>query len=528
MKESGSSLIIFLFFILLFEMNNIHVFSQKEKTRKIQFEANVVEMNKKISADAKRLIGEVVFTHKGAVMYCDSAYYYSDSNSLDAFSNVYINQGDTINLYSDYANYNGNTRMAEARENVKLIDRDKDGETILYTDYLDYDMNSNTGFYTDSGKVVSGDNELYSIKGYYYADQEVYFFKDSVEIYTPDYTIYSDTLKYNTHTGVSYFYGPTDIISDDNYIYCENGWYDTEKDISQFSENAYLLKNDQRLKGDSMYYNRNLAYGEAFQNVEIFDSARNIIIKGHYAIMYEKTEESLVTDSAVFIDVSESDTLYMHGDTLRSLPDTLRPLPDSLMSDTSVIPYKRIKAYYKVKIFRSNMQGKCDSLTYTTLDSVFKMYVNPVLWSDQHQITADFMKMYTGNGRIDSFQTYDNSFIVSQVDTSKYNQIKGKDMVGYFKDNELNKIDVYGNGQTIYYPIDEDDEIVGVNKASSSNITINLLDQEIDRIYFLNKPEAVFMPVEEVNPRDLILSGFMWLEHLRPKSKNDIFIWNEE
>src|SRR6056297_297197 len=250
MKESGSSLIIFLFFILLFEMNNIHVFSQKEKTRKIQFEANVVEMNKKISADAKRLIGDVVFTHKGAVMYCDSAYYYSDSNSLDAFSNVYINQGDTINLYSDYANYNGNTRMAEARENVKLIDRDKDGETILYTDYLDYDMNSNTGFYTDSGKVVSGDNELYSIKGYYYADQEVYFFKYSVEIYTPDYTIYSDTLKYNTHTGVSYFYGPTDIISDDNYIYCENGWYDTEKDISQFSENAYLLKNDQRLKGD--------------------------------------------------------------------------------------------------------------------------------------------------------------------------------------------------------------------------------------------------------------------------------------
>ncbi len=484
----------------------ICIFSQT--TDKISFDAEIMEMDERIAPDAKRLIGNVVFHHEGSVLYCDSAYYYSERNALDAFSNVYLNRGDTLHLWSDTMKYDGNTRMSNARSRVKLIDR----ESVLYTQMLDFDMNTNIGYYPNRGKLINSDDTLTSIRGYYYENDDLFYFRDSVVIRTPDYKIYSDTMQYNTVSRISYFFGPTHIISDSNHIYCERGWYNTLTDISSITRNAWIESKGQLMMADSLYYERNNGFGEGFRHVHLIDTVKNVILRGQYGQYLELEKRGFITDSGYMIQIDEdaADSLFIHGDTLRSDPDTGE--------------YKIFRVYHRVKIFKSDLQGKCDSLVYKTADSVMSFFYEPILWSEENQLTADFIQLYTGQNRIDSIKFYQNSFIISQHDTLHYNQIKGRNMVGYFKDNELDRIFVKGNGETIYFPEDEG-EIIGVNKATSTDVNIYLKDKEIKKIYFILEPDATFYPPGQLAASELKLKGFRWLDYYRPKTKEEIFIW---
>jgi len=417
-----------------------HLFAQSVK--QIDINADYMEFNSAEEVDAKQLIGNVKFKHEDVFMTCDSAYYYSEQNMVDAFSNVHLWQGDTLNLYGDYLNYDGTNKMAKVRNNVTLIDN----ENTLTTDYIDHDFSIDMAYYLGGGKIENGDNTLISKQGYYYTKQKLFFFKDSVIVVNPDYTMYSDTLKYNTFTEVSYFLGPTDIIAEDNFIYCEDGYYDTKNNISEFNQNAYLISEGRTLKGDSIYYERNTGLGKAFYKVELLDSSQNLILKGEEAIYNEKTKYAQITDKALMIQVDEGDSLFIHADTLRSVSDTL---PDSRL----------LKAYYHVKIFREDLQGKCDSLVYSDIDSVFRFFGEPVLWSDENQITGEFIEIYTKNQDVDRIEIINTSFIISQEDSSRYNQIKGRSMTAYVKNNEIQKIDVNGNAQSVYYGKEEQDII---------------------------------------------------------------------
>jgi len=487
---------------------------QPAKVRKIEIvNANSTEFDASLGTDAKRLIGNVIFKHGDAVMYCDSAYYFSDENVMDAYSHIHIIRNDTLHLYGDFLKYIGNEKLAEVRDNVKLVDN----ETTLTTDYLDFNIRENYGYYTNGGDIVSGQNNLRSEKGYYYANTKTFFFKDSVVINNPDYDIYSDTLRYNTESKIAWFYGPTEIISDENYIYCENGWYDTDKDISQFNKNAWLKSKDQILRGDSLYYERNTGFGQAFNNVQLRDLKQNVILQGNFAEYYEEPESALLTDSAVFMQITddkEKDTIYVHADTLRSVLDT-----------TGL--HKIIKAYYKVKIFEKDLQGKCDSLAYSFADSTIRLYREPVLWSADNQLTAEYIEIQTKNGNVDKIVMENTAFIISKVDSVRFNQIKGKKMTGYFKDNELSRINVDGNGQTIYFARDRN-MVVGVNKAESSSLIIYLQDRKIKKINFINKPEATLYPPFALEGNDLVLKDFKWYNMYRPLNKRDIFIWKKE
>ncbi len=459
--------------------------------------------------NAIKYIGNVIFRHEEAMMYCDSAYLFTEENLVKAFHNIHIEQGDTLDLYGDFLTYDGNKKLAQITGDVKLIDK----ELILTTNNLDYNLQTNTGYYFNGGKIKNGDNDLESGTGFYYARQKLFHFRDSVIIRNPEYNIYSDTLKYNTVTEIAYFFGPTQIISKDNYIYCENGWYDTKKNISQFNENAYLTTQGQYLRGDSLYYERETGLGKAFDNVELFDSTRNIILKGRYAIYHEQPEYALLTDSAQFMQISENDTLYVHADTLESV------------LDTSGL-YKLMKAYYKVKIFRADIQGKCDSLAYLESDSVFRLFGEPVLWSEENQLTADQIDLHLANKQLHYIDLLSSSFIISQEDTVRYNQIKGKNMKGYFVNNKLVRIDVRGNGQTIYYAKDGAD-LIGINRAESSDIIIYLKENKIDRINLVLSPKATLYPPDGKEEFEKILKGFKWLEKYRPVSKTDIFLWEQ-
>jgi lipopolysaccharide export system protein LptA len=477
--------------------------------------ANSIEFDKKINNTAKKLMGEVEFKHENTIMFCDSAYFYSEKNMIDAFGHVNIHKGDTLHLYGDLLNYNGNTKLAQVRKKVKLIDK----EITLTTEYLDFKIAEDIGYYTNGGKIVNAENTLTSKTGYYFAKQKLFYYRTNVVIVNPEYTIKSDTLKYNTVTRTAFFFGPTNIISKANFIYCENGWYNTHTNISQFNKNAYLKSGKQLIKGDSLYYERNNGLGKAFRHIRIIDSTQQVIITGNYALYTEKPQYSMITDSAVFMQYSDKDTIkdtmYVHADSLKSISDSLDK-------------EKTIRAYFHVKIFKSDMQGKCDSLTYTTADSTIRMFVKPVLWSNENQMTSEYTELHLANKKPNTINFYNNSFIISKDDTGKFSQIKGRKMIGYFKNDELYKVTVNGNGQTVYYLKNDKDSIIGVNKAESSDLVIYRENKKINKIVFLTKPDAVLYPLEKAPAEELKLRDFKWYTLSRPKSKYDIFGWTDE
>ncbi len=481
-----------------------------QQVRKIDINADYIEFNSETGNNAKRLIGNVQFRHEDVFMTCDSAWYYSDENVVDAYSNVHLWQGDTLDLYGDYLKYQGNIRMAKVRDNVTLVNK----ESRLTTDYIDYDFNADKAWYLGGGRIVNGENTLESLQGDYYAKQKLFFFKDSVVVINPDYTMYSDTLKYNTVSKIAWFLGPTDIISDENFIYCENGWYDTERNISQFNKNAYLESEGKTLSGDSLYYDRGTGLGKAYLNVVLVDTSKDVILKGNEAIYHEKSDSAMLTNRALLIQIDEGDSLYVHADTLRSVPDTV---PD----------YNVVKAYYHVKLFRKDLQGKCDSLVYANTDSVFRFFGDPVIWSDENQITAEFIDLFVKNQEADRLEMTNEAFIISREDSGRYNQIKGRSMTGYIRANQLSRIDVDGNSQTVYYAKDRN-KFIGVNKAESANLIIKFKEGKVDYIIYLVNPDLTYYPLTKFPQNERLLPDFKWFGEYRPLSKNDVFIWKRE
>lgn len=482
---------------------------EQKKTRIQLVRADYMNYDKEeLGPNIQRLAGNVVFEHDSMYLYCDSAYLFEKENSMDAWGNIHIEASDSVNIYGDELRYDGNDQMAEMRESVKLVDN----QITLTTDYLDYDLAENIGKYTGGGKIVDTTNRLTSEVGYYYANEKDFFFKDNVHLKNPRYTMDSDTLLYNTNSEISYFFGPSYIRSDSNLIYCENGWYDTKSNISQFKKNAYLTNNKQSLQGDSLFYDRNKGLGKAFENVFVIDSVQNVIIQGEYARFLEKTNNSLITDSAQAIQIDDGDSLFLHADTLKYIGDTIHE------------KRKKLFAYYNVKFYRFNLQGKCDSLAYTFQDSLIKMYYNPFIWSGENQLNADSIIVYTGKSKSKKMMLYNSAYMAEMdKDSVDYNQVKGKNMYGFFKDNELYKVDVEGNAATIYFVRNNEKQLVGINKAESSDLVIYVKNKRIHSITFKNKPDAKLYPEDKLSKSEKIIKGFIWNEEEHPKSRYDIF-----
>ncbi|HAN20010.1 MAG: hypothetical protein A2X13_05005 [Bacteroidetes bacterium GWC2_33_15] len=492
--------------VFVFELIvSVHLQAQKKEEIKI-INSNSFEYAKKVGEGVRRLIGNVVLEHNNATMYCDSAYLYSNENTFHAYSNVHVNRGDTLHMYGDFMRYNGNTNIGEVRRNVIL----KDSETVLTTDSLNFNTITDVAWYFNRGKIINNDKQLTSIIGYYYSKKDLFFFKDSVIGISPDYTMITDTLEYNTKTETAYFVGPTNIYNEENHIYAENGWYKTKEKKFQFNENAVYQNKEKILKGDSLYYDDANGIGIAIKNIDLIDTTEHIHIKGNYAYYKKEPENFLITDSALLIQITDrTDSLFLHADTLKSNYD-------------STGTFRILKAYHKVKIFRDDFQGMCDSMAHSFQDSVIRMYRNPVIWSEGSQLTADLIEIHTKNRKMDHFKLIDAGFIVSQEDSTRFNQIRGKQMVGYIRNNRLYKVDVFGNGQTIYFTKDKD-VIIGVNQAESSDLIIYLRNNQVERINMIKQPAGTLYPLDEL--QETKLKGFQWLEYFRPKEMKDIFTW---
>jgi len=493
-----------LFFLLLLTLSP-QTFGQKKTP--IDFSANSMRFAREIDEDARRLIDNVHFRHEGTDMYCDSAYLFTRQNRLTAFRNIFIQVNDTVSIFGDLLEYDGNTRIAELTGNVLMIDP----QMRLTTNHLVYDLDNNTANYVGGGKIVDTDNTLTSRWGFYYVNEKQFFFKDNVKLVNPEYVMDSDTLRYNTLTEVAYFFGPTTIVSDENTIFCRNGWYDTRRDISRFSKDAYLQGKEQSITGDSLFYDRNIGYGRADRNVQIRDTVQNSIITGHFAEHWEREGLSVVTKEALLTVISEGDSLFMHADTLRAL----------YLADSEE---QFVFAYHKAKFFRQDMQGLSDSIVYNFSDSTIYLYHNPIIWSDVHQLTARRMEIQTSEEELIAAHLFDAAFIISQEEDIGFNQVKGRNITGHFIDNDLRRIDVFGNGETIYYVKEDDGSLVGINKALSSDLVIYVEERQVVGIRFLKDADANLYPVDELPEEERRLRNFEWLDSRRPKSKADIFI----
>jgi len=494
--------------VLLFFFSSFSLFSQKVKQIEL-VRSNTLEVREKYGHDIKFMIGDVVFQHDSAFMYCDSAKLNTKLNNLFAYGKIHFSRGDTLHLYGDSVKYDGNTKLAQIRGNV-LLTRDS---LRLNTDSLDFDLNQDLAYYRGGGRTVNGVDTLESEIGRYYSRDELFFFKGDVVVKNPEYTITSDTLKHNTKSRLSSFYGPTEILGDSNYIYCENGWYNHEKNIAQFNKNAFLKNNKQQLSGDSLYYDRNLGVGRAFKNIVLKDTVENVIFRGNYARYFESPEFAEISGRAEFSQISEQDTLFLHADTLKS--------EYNAGGDA-----RFIKAFYHTKMFRKDFQAKCDSLVYSFQDSVIQMFSKPVLWAEKSQLSAKQIEMFIQNGEISRIEMQETAFIVSKEDSLHFNQVKGKNMVAHLRENKLYQIDVNSNGETLYYMRDEA-ELIGLNETKCDHMKIYMQDGEVFRIAFFVKPIGTIYPMQQVKPASMNLKGLNWQEKHRPKTRADIFRWEK-
>ncbi|MFH1160381.1 MAG: OstA-like protein [bacterium] len=486
--------------------------SAQDTTKIILEQADTWEYNKAIEPDVQRIIGNVVLRHDTGYLYCDSAYLDEVKNEVLAYGHVHIKASDTLNLYGDSLQYNGNTKLARVWGNVSLVDN----QTVLTTDSLLFDRKTQIAWFNNWGKIVNDDNVLVSKYGYYYTGDKEFFFKQKVILLNPDYIMNSDTLMYNTVTEIAYFFGPSTIVSKDkkDSIYCINGWYDTQKDISQFNYGAKIYHEAQLLTGDTIYYERVNGFGQVFNNALLLDTVQNIALTGNYGEVVRKRGFGFMTQRATGILIEKKDSLFLHADTIKAFFET----------GEEQEKIRELLAYYQVKFFRKDLQGACDSLAYHSSDSTMCMYHDPVIWSEKNQLTADTITLTIRDGELDTMVLYKSAFLISRdEDTAKFNQIKGKDMVAYFFHNDLYKIKVLGNAETIYFAREEDKSLIGVNKLYSGDMMIFVEKNQIKTITYIGKPSGTLYPEKDVSPYDLFLKNFRWLEERRPKAKEELY-----
>ncbi|MEO8535313.1 MAG: OstA-like protein [Flavobacterium sp.] len=501
-----------LFFIsyclLLLSVQNI--FSQAPKKIIIE-NADFSDVDQVAMPDALLLTGNVKVNHDGVVLTCNKAYFFQKENYLKAFGNVQLVQGDTLYLNSKYAEYNGNMKKAFATGDAVMTSPD----ATLQTDTINFDRNVQEVFYNSKGTIVNKDNTLVSKSGRYYVAQKKFQFLTAVVLTNPKYVIKSNHLDYYSNSGHSYLFGPSTITSKANYIYTEKGFYDTKKNLAHLLRKSYIKYDDRRIEGDSLFYNRNIEFASATRNVKITDSINRGIVKGHYAEVYKLKDSMFVTKRAVAVNFVDNDSVYIHGKKLMV---------------TGKEGERILRGYNNVRFYKTDMSGKCDSIHSNSKTALTKLIGNPILWNGESQITGDVMHLIGDNTtrKIDSLKVLNNTFLVSR-DTlgTGFNQVKGLNLFGKFKEGKLHDVDVVKNTEVIYYMRNDANELIGINKNVSSKINMILENNAIETITFFNKVDGDIYPEADLPENARKLRGLVWRGDERIKSKDDIFTAEE-
>ena len=484
--------------------------AQPAKSKVYLLHSDVLKKSKD-NPNAQILVGNVSFRHDSIYMFCDSACFYEKTNSLEAFHNVKFVQGDTLFLYGDYLFYDGNTQLAQVRNNVRMENR----TTTLTTDSLNYDRIANLGYFFDGGTLMDEENVLTSDWGEYSPATKMSVFNYEVKLVNPQFTLTSDTLRYNTDTKIASIVGPSDIDSDENHIYSELGFYYTQQGQAELLERSVLTNNGKRMTGDSLFYDRNRGIGEAFQNVEFVDTISKNMLTGDYCFYNQLTGYAFATDRAVATDFSQGDSLFIHADTLQLY--TFHVNTDSV--------YREARAYHKVRFYRTDIQGVCDSLVFSSKDSCLTLYQDPILWNGKQQLLGEEIMVYMNDSTIDWAHIQNQALSVEQVDSLNYNQVSGKDMKAYFEGGEMKQVDVDGSVRLVYFPMEKDSTLLGMNCSETSKLSMFLENRKLKKLAMSPKSNGTLYPMTQIPPAKMKLDNFAWFDYVRPLNKVDIFKW---
>ena len=462
--------------------------------------------------DAQIVKGKVSFMHQGGHLTCDSAYFYQGTNSVKAFGHVHYRQGDTLSLTCERAEYDGMMQMMHARRNVVLHHR----RQTLKTDSLDFDRLYNMANFFDGGTLIDGKDRLVSDWGEYHTETREAKFVFNVKLRSGKDVVTTDTLYYDVPTSTAHMVGPSKIVSGSSVVHTADGYYDTKTDKAKLFGRSTLVDKDKSITGDSLYYVKN---GEStgYGNVVYVDKKNKNSLTCNYLRYNEKTGMGFATKRPVAIDYSQKDTLWMHSDTMRIY--TFNINTDSV--------YRKVHAYPHVRAFRNDMQAICDSLVFNSKDSCMTMYKDPVIWNANRQMLGEEIRAYMADSTIRFAHVIGQALSIEQMpDSVHYNQITSSEMKSYFEKGEMKMTEAIGNVQTVYYMTnDKDSSLVGLNYLETDTMRMYLgAARKLDKIW-TNKFTSTMYPITQVPPAKYKLPNFAWFEDLRPKDKNDIFVW---
>ncbi|RAI85763.1 OstA-like protein [Algoriphagus yeomjeoni] len=478
-------------------------------------ETSVLEINgagELIGSDGyERLVGDVKMKHQNSLIYCDSAHFFRLENKARLFGNVRIvDTEDPVQTTSRYAEYDGNTKLAKLRNNVVFTNQ----KTTLTTEYLDYDREANIAYYFNDGKVVDSVNVLTSQRGTYEVTIEKITFKNDVVLVNPDYTMKTNDLIYLTIPKTAETKGLTNLISTEgNTLDAQNGsFYDTQGKKFRFYEGVVETETS-RIKAKELFYSELDAYYEGKENVSVLNKERQVEVFGDVGEYWDERKYSLVHGNALVRRYFEKDTLYMASDSLIS-------------QDGEADSMKYLLAFRSVRLVKSDMSGVADSLVYNYADSSIQLFKSPVMWNQKSQITADSMVFYIANEELERVFMKDKVFVITQDTIMNFNQMKGRTMDGYFREGQMDRIDIEGNGESLYFALQADTISQGINKTLSANIKLRFKDGAIQRVTYGIKPDGKFTPLQLITEENSRLEGFNWRFEERP-TLEDIFLWRK-
>ena len=452
--------------------------------------------------------GNVNLRQDDTRMTADSVHLYRDTNSMEAFGRVRITDGDSVVIYGDYLNYEGNTGKAILRGAVQFNDM----VVQLFTENLDYYRTTETAYYFDGGRLLDSVNVLTSKNGTYITPIKQLDFYTDVVLVNPEYTLQADTLKYNTISREAQTFGPTKIIDKDNQIIIaeEGSTYQTDVKQSQFTD-GIIQTDNYELTGDIISADELRKIYKAVNRVSLWSKEDSILITGKFGDYYKEQGITKVYGDAIFRKISEGDTIFMRADTLTSLE-----FEDGKEN--------KIIANRNVKIFNKEFQGRADSLHYRSVDSTLYFIREPILWTNKNQLIADQMEVTFIKDKIHEARLTNNSFVSNIYTLENFNQVKGRTMTAKFLDDQMHQILVNGNGESILFALnDTTNQMMGMNRIECSDIKVNFNDGDVVEVLFLTQPDAKFIPPHELKEPEKVLPGFEWKIDLKP-TRDSIFV----
>ena len=453
---------------------------------------------------------------------------------MEAFGNVHINDQDTLNTYSRYIKYFGKEKKALLKSAVRLTDS-KGG--TLTTEELLYDLNTRIATYNNGGKLVNKNTVLTSKEGTYYSETKDVIFKKNVVLIDPEYKLVSDSLLYNASSEIVRFVAPTTIINGNRKIYTRDGFYNLKTGEAYFGKRATIIDSTQSIVADESAFDDKNGLAQFKGNVIYKDTAQGVSILSGAMSLDKKNSTMLATRHPVMILKQDKDSLYITADTLYSGRLTDRGKIKNIPVVTDTIKNKRVfdlngkdsasnrffEAFHHVRIFSDSLQAVCDSMFYSSVDSAFRLYTNPVVWANNSQVTGDTIYLFTKNKVAERLYAFENGFIINKVNNNFYNQVKGRTINGLFIDGNIDFIRTKGSAESVYYAQDEEEKFIGVNKATADVIDMYFKDKAANKIVFRNDLKGTTYPIQKIKPEELKLRGFNWQEAKRPKTKYELF-----